>query len=59
MPIETGSVVDLQYVAEHVRTLYRVKIVDLDDKGMMIFSPATNETQWFPYTSIVRMIVRD
>lgn len=59
VPIETGSIVDLQYrAATDARYLYRVKIVDLDDKGVMIFAPQTNDHQWFPYTTIIRMIVK-
>ena len=54
--IETGSVIDLEYRADHPRKIYNAKIVDLDDKGVMIFAPTTHDHQWFPYTSIIRMI---
>jgi hypothetical protein len=54
--IETGSVVDLEYMADHPRKIYRAKIVDLDDKGVMIFALTTHDHQWFPYSTIIRMI---
>lgn len=56
--IETGSVIDLEYRADHPRKIYNAKIIDLDDKGVMIFVPATYDHQWFPFTSIIRMIPR-